>query len=261
MDSAVAFVGPILSAIACILIAGCTQQYFAETLPYLIKEFGVPHAAFTTMIGFFLLGNLVFNYVMAMRTSPGEPPEHFTAETLALLSADPEKREGEPHRFCRKCNKVKPMRAHHCSICKKCVLKMDHHCPWINNCVGYRNYRYFLLFLIYLFAACAFYIFVGAEPIISAVTGHPTSGPFLICSIICISAAISSGMFITWNAYLLMTNQSTIELYQSWMYPNRNKLFDLGVVENLKEVFGDRPLSRALLPSKCPPRGDGICLR
>lgn len=39
-------------------------------------------------------------------------------------------------RWCRKCWAPKPERAHHCSFCKRCVLKMDHHCPWLaNNCV------------------------------------------------------------------------------------------------------------------------------
>jgi palmitoyltransferase len=37
-------------------------------------------------------------------------------------------------KFCQKCNIYKPFRAHHCSVCNRCVLKMDHHCPWINNC-------------------------------------------------------------------------------------------------------------------------------
>jgi palmitoyltransferase len=28
---------------------------------------------------------------------------------------------------------------------------MDHHCPWINNCIGFWNRKYFLLLLVYVF--------------------------------------------------------------------------------------------------------------
>nr|CDS20397.1 expressed protein [Echinococcus granulosus] len=56
--------------------------------------------------------------------------------------------------ICRKCSTLRPPRAHHCSICNRCIRKMDHHCPWVNNCVGEDNQRYFLLFLIYVGFSC-----------------------------------------------------------------------------------------------------------
>jgi hypothetical protein len=33
-------------------------------------------------------------------------------------------------RLCRRCKAFKPQRAHHCSVCRRCIIKMDHHCPW-----------------------------------------------------------------------------------------------------------------------------------
>lgn len=34
-------------------------------------------------------------------------------------------------RYCSKCLCWKPDRTHHCSVCKRCVLRMDHHCKLI----------------------------------------------------------------------------------------------------------------------------------
>lgn len=56
-------------------------------------------------------------------------------------------------RRCGYCLLQQPMRAKHCQTCKRCVRRFDHHCPWIENCVGERNHRWFIVFLL---AALAF---------------------------------------------------------------------------------------------------------
>lgn len=59
---------------------------------------------------------------------------------------------------CSRCETYRPPRAHHCRICQRCVRRMDHHCPWINNCVGERNQKYFIQFLVYVGVLAAYSI-------------------------------------------------------------------------------------------------------
>ncbi|KAK9449460.1 DHHC palmitoyltransferase-domain-containing protein [Limtongia smithiae] len=84
-----------------------------------------------------------FTYALAVTRPPGRPPTPTVFE--AMLKSDPDLRQRCT--FCRKCNAIKPPRAHHCRLCKTCVLRMDHHCPWTNNCVGHRNLLHYLRFL------------------------------------------------------------------------------------------------------------------
>jgi hypothetical protein len=56
--------------------------------------------------------------------------------------------------FCQKCQIWRPPRAHHCSVCERCILQFDHHCVWLNQCIGFYNYRNFVMTLFFLMLGC-----------------------------------------------------------------------------------------------------------
>lgn len=62
-----------------------------------------------------------------MFTDPGTVPlGNATPENIEKVTQYP----GQVIYRCPRCLSIKPLRAHHCSVCKRCVKKMDHHCPW-----------------------------------------------------------------------------------------------------------------------------------
>lgn len=92
-----------------------------------------------------------FHPIQPEEGGEGEDP----ATTLRVRSATV---SGQSVRvtWCETCQIWKPPRAHHCRDCDACIAQFDHHCPWIGNCVGQRNYRYFVLFLWAVVLGCLY---------------------------------------------------------------------------------------------------------
>ncbi|KMZ63046.1 putative Palmitoyltransferase [Zostera marina] len=145
-------------------------------------------------------------------------------------------------RYCRKCNYPKPARCHHCSVCGRCILKMDHHCVWVVNCVGALNYKYFLLFLFYTFLETSL-VSLSLLPNFIAffndgeIPGTPgTLATTFLAFVLDLAFALSVMGFLIMHISLVASNTTTIEAYEKKASPKWR--YDLGRKRNFEQVFG-----------------------
>ncbi|SBS84188.1 cell cycle regulator with zn-finger domain [Plasmodium ovale curtisi] len=227
---------------------------------------------------FFLLMYLV-NYILSIVISPGFIPnteewafkdfqENYLENIESYLL---EKKKTGERRYCKWCCKFKPDRTHHCRVCKKCILKMDHHCPWIYNCVGYNNHKYFMLSLIYCCITTLFVSITMFNSVRDAIKHRET--PFNELFFLLFGETLNSFLaliitcflcFHIWlfrrakkrgvpplpivpvssHAQLMIKAMTTIEFcekqtnYQNQSY---SKYYNKGLYANFKEVFGESP--------------------
>lgn len=99
---------------------------------------------------FWLVGSIAF--FLVVRTDPGR---------IRKATSKPRTVGLERGIICRTCLVEKPVRSKHCRKCDYCVLRFDHYCSFTWTCIGLRNHRSFVFFLIacIFMLSCPFFIF------------------------------------------------------------------------------------------------------
>mmetsp|Transcript_18321 Transcript_18321/g.20366 ORF Transcript_18321/g.20366 Transcript_18321/m.20366 type:complete len:291 (+) Transcript_18321:79-951(+) len=229
----VCMISPIFVVLAVSLLSLVIIVHFTVIIPFYsdyVTITGLIHLA----ISGFLSQGIMLNYAAAVLTNPGYPP--FPKDVKDL----PRK-----YKVCKKCNRIRPPRAHHCGAINTCVLKMDHYCPWVANCVGHHNHKPFVLFLMYLwmgtfYAACMVFIPFKMSTSFSQPWPLPISRSIVMFDFI-ISAAVfvALAVLFAWQIYLVFTNQTSIEVAINHESVSvYNNPYDLGYARNFREFMG-----------------------
>ena len=247
-----------------ILFIILSLEYYAYVFEVMLTSINPKNFKFilTLLIIFHLLFLLLLMaFISTMTTNPGEIPLYWGF----YIGDDDYKRK----RYCLICNAFKPERSHHCSVCNICVLNMDHHCPWVDNCIGFYNRKYFIQLLIiattltlYIDISEIYYIFEMSRRLVNKHIKYSELfhvGFAIICYLSIFIFSFIITMFLKFHLKLVLTNSTTIESLDTEHKKDYAK-FDIGSRQNWEQVFGSDVLFWFFpIPTKRgKPEGDGL---
>jgi palmitoyltransferase ZDHHC9/14/18 len=157
-----------------------TLLWLVFELPFLMKEFN-NNNLIILIVGrvliFYTYGktnnteilNSLVYFFRSMCTDPGIIQRPSSIERLILknelnlnqLTCDVEVNDMIVKcKYCVACHIIRPPRSAHYSICSNCIYIFDHHCPFLSTCIAMRNYRFFILFLLFFLLQTELFLFI-----------------------------------------------------------------------------------------------------
>nr|PVC52310.1 hypothetical protein MACL_00000840 [Theileria orientalis] len=148
-------------------------------------------------------------------------------------------------KWCCNCRVYKEPRTKHCYTCKRCVNRFDHHCPWLSNCIGYNNYKLFLLFVTCEMLVQHCFVF-GLISVLDDLYDdkfnifninayrYILDKHFFVFMffILTVASALFFTVYNVFNKYLMLTNQTTYEYLNKQHAVNP---YNIGLLNNVME--------------------------